>query len=51
MIVAYLSGGFAAASASILAAMSISLGLITERWLFFSEARHVVTLYYGAQAA
>ena len=51
LIVAYFSGGFAAASASILAAMSISLGLITERWLFFAEARHVVTLYYGAQAA
>ena len=51
LIVAYFSGGFAAASASILAAMSISLGLIIERWLFFAEARHVVTLYYGAQAA
>ena len=28
-----------------------AFGLITERWLFFAEARHVVTLYYGAQAA
>jgi DMSO reductase anchor subunit len=25
------------------------LGLVTERWLFFAEARHVVNLYHGAQ--
>jgi DMSO reductase anchor subunit len=24
---------------------------VVERWLFFAEARHVVTLYYGAEAA
>jgi DMSO reductase anchor subunit len=24
-------------------------GVVIERWLFFAEARHVVTLYYGAQ--
>lgn len=23
------------------------VGVLTERWLFFAEARHVVTLYYG----
>ncbi|MEO8671267.1 MAG: DmsC/YnfH family molybdoenzyme membrane anchor subunit [Tahibacter sp.] len=28
-----------------------SLGIFVERWLFFAEARHVVTLYYGAQRA
>ena len=27
------------------------LGCLTERWLFFAEARHTVTLYYGAKAA
>jgi DMSO reductase anchor subunit len=27
------------------------LGILTERWLFFAEARHTVTLYYGADAA
>lgn len=27
------------------------LGILTERWLFFAEARHTVTLYYGAEAA
>lgn len=25
-----------------------SLGIFVERWLFFAEARHTVTLYYGA---
>ncbi len=30
------------------AAVSGTLGLCIERWLFFAEARHAVTLYYGA---
>jgi sulfite dehydrogenase (quinone) subunit SoeC len=34
-----------------LAALSASIGVILERWLFFAEAKHVVTLYYGAQRA
>ncbi len=34
-----------------LAAVSITAGLLIERWLFFAEAKHVVTLYYGAEAA
>ena len=25
------------------------IGTITERWLFFAEAKHTVTLYYGAE--
>ena len=25
-----------------------TLGALTERWLFFAQARHTVTLYYGA---
>lgn len=28
------------------AAVSVMLGALVERWLFFAEARHVVTLYY-----
>jgi hypothetical protein len=24
---------------------------VTERWLFFAEAKHTVTLYYGAERA
>ena len=26
-------------------------GLVIERWLFFAEAKHAVTLYYGAETA
>ncbi|HEX2151013.1 MAG TPA: DmsC/YnfH family molybdoenzyme membrane anchor subunit [Stellaceae bacterium] len=33
------------------AVASAGLGLVVERWLFFAEARHTVTLYYGADAA
>jgi DMSO reductase anchor subunit len=33
-----------------LAACSALLGTLVERWLFFAEARHAVTLYYGAHA-
>lgn len=29
---------------------SAALGLVIERWLFFAEAKHTVTLYYGAEA-
>jgi DMSO reductase anchor subunit len=32
-----------------LALASTTAGLVVERWLFFGEAQHVVTLYYGAQ--
>ena len=32
------------------AALLASLGTLCERWLFFAEAKHVVTLYYGAQS-
>lgn len=31
----------------ILAAISCAFGIVMERWLFFAEAKHVVTLYYG----
>jgi len=37
-----------ASAAGLLAAVSGSLGIVIERWLFFAEARHSVTLYYGA---
>ena len=30
-----------------LAATTCLLGLVFERWLFFAEAKHAVTLYYG----
>lgn len=34
-----------------LAVISAGTGLVTERWLFFAEARHTVGLYYGASHA
>ena len=35
---------------ALLAALSATLGALIERWLFFAEATHKVTLYYGAKA-
>jgi DMSO reductase anchor subunit len=34
----------------LLAVIANGAGVLTERWLFFAEARHTVTLYYGATA-
>ena len=34
-----------------LAVASASAGILMERWLFFAEARHTVTLYYGEENA
>ncbi|WP_192179179.1 dimethyl sulfoxide reductase anchor subunit family protein [Mesorhizobium amorphae] len=36
-----------AAIASVLAAFAQFAGMLVERWLFFAEAKHTVTLYYG----
>ncbi|TIO56012.1 MAG: dimethyl sulfoxide reductase anchor subunit, partial [Mesorhizobium sp.] len=36
-----------AAAASLLAALMQFAGMLVERWLFFAEAKHTVTLYYG----
>jgi DMSO reductase anchor subunit len=36
---------------ALLATLSMGLGLVVERWLFFAEAEHVSMLYYGAEAA
>ena len=41
----------AAAAASLVAALAVTAGAFVERWLFFAEARHVVTLYYPAAAS
>lgn len=46
-----LAGGNIGIAAALLAALSMALGLIVERWLFFAEAQHVVMLYYGEDAA
>lgn len=49
--VAMVSTGQLAVTGAILAALSAAVGVLIERWLFFAEARHVVTLYYGASNA
>ncbi len=51
MLIAALLGGAGATVASLLAVPLAGAGLLVERWLFFAEAKHVVTLYYGARAA
>jgi sulfite dehydrogenase (quinone) subunit SoeC len=43
-------GGVFGVIAAGLAAVSAALGIVVERWLFFAEAKHTVTLYYGAEA-
>ncbi|MGE0766117.1 MAG: dimethyl sulfoxide reductase anchor subunit family protein [Hyphomicrobiaceae bacterium] len=35
----------------VVAMLGALAGVLAERWLFFAEARHVVTLYYGAERA
>lgn len=39
--------GMAGASIAGLALLAFATGLLTERWLFFAEARHAVMNYYG----
>jgi len=51
MLIAILVSGVAAAVAAVLAVLVAAIGVLVERWLFFAEARHVVTLFYGAKAA
>jgi sulfite dehydrogenase (quinone) subunit SoeC len=46
-----LGRGWVAALLGGLAFLLALAGTLVERWLFFAEARHTVSLYYGAQAA
>lgn len=48
---AALIAGPLGALAAVLAALSALVGVFVERWLFFAEAKHTVTLYYGAATA
>jgi DMSO reductase anchor subunit len=48
---ASLVGDVSAAVLSIVAILSMGIGILTERWLFFAEAKHTVGLYYGAKDA
>ncbi len=47
-LVFLLGGGWVAAILSVLAAAVQLAGILVERWLFFAEAQHTVTLYYRA---
>jgi DMSO reductase anchor subunit len=49
-LVSLIASPATAAIAAALAVLSAALGLVIERWLFFAEAKHTVTLYYGAEA-
>jgi len=51
LLIAAAVGGGGAVLALFLAALAGSAGAVVERWLFFAEATHVVTTYYGAEAA
>lgn len=50
VVLALATTGIVAALAAVLAAVTMLIGLLVERWLFFAEARHAVMLYYGADA-
>jgi len=47
LLAGVLPDGFRAAT-YLLTLLSGLVGVLIERWLFFAEAEHVVTLYYGA---
>lgn len=38
-------------SAAVLSVVSVMLGVMIERWLFFAEAKHTSMLYYGAETS
>lgn len=50
-VAALMTGGAPAALAAFGALVSTGIGIVVERWLFFAEAKHTVTLFYGAEAA
>lgn len=49
LLLALWMGGIGAALLLTLAALAGLAAVLVERWLFFAEARHKVTLYYGAE--
>ena len=40
----------AAALVGLIAVLAMVVGVLAERWLFFAQAKHIVMLYYGAEA-
>jgi sulfite dehydrogenase (quinone) subunit SoeC len=49
-LVPFAASGWPATGAAVLAAILGTAGVFVERWLFFAEAQHAVTLYYGRSA-
>lgn len=47
---ALFAGGVVGAVLTVFATTLAGIGLIAERWLFFAQATHTVTLYYGRPA-
>ncbi len=45
--VALVAGGGIGMVAAVVAVLAQAPGMLVERWLFFAEAKHAVTLYYG----
>lgn len=50
-LISLVLSGAPATAAAIVGVGLFSLGLAVERWLFFAEAKHVVSLYYGESRA
>lgn len=50
-LLALVLGGWPATACAVLAVLAQAPGILAERWLFFAEAKHTVTLYYGVKAA
>ncbi len=48
--VPFVAPGWPALAATFAAAILGTVGVFVERWLFFAEAQHAVTLYYGQAA-
>lgn len=52
LLMAAVAAGLGAQSLlALVALVSCGVGLVTERWLFFAEARHAMTNYYGGAPA
>ncbi len=51
IVMMMVTGGFATTLLALIATAAMAVGLFTERWLFFAEARHISMVYYGQQAA
>jgi DMSO reductase anchor subunit len=46
-VVTLISGGVPGMLAALAAVLAQAPGILMERWLFFAEAKHAVTVYYG----